>query len=120
MFKNHLLLAIIIAGTGCGGGDSSDDDLQFGTDVPSEATLCTFTIGVTTRDQIEAVLGEPTNFNDDPSGASVQYWYGNAAVTFDLKVLLVGFDEEGIFESALTTQIAYPQCWREQEDALSP
>jgi len=86
-----------------------------GSDVPSETTLCSFTFGSTTRQQIEAVLGEPENFQDTESGASVQYWYGDATKTFDLKILLVSYDDAGVFESAFTTQIPYPQCWRDRE-----
>jgi hypothetical protein len=71
MFKQLFVSAIFVALIGCGGGgDHSDDDLQFGQTVPSAATLCTFTMGVTTRGQVEAVLGAPTHFSDDPSGSS--------------------------------------------------
>jgi len=108
--------AFIVVAAGCGGGgDAPDDELQFGKTVPSEATLCTFTMGVTTRQRVEMVLGPPTNFSDDDSGSSVQYWYGNAAIPADLKTMLLGFDESGIFESALFSQIPYPPCWRDQK-----
>jgi hypothetical protein len=118
MFKQIFVPAIFVALVGCGGGsDQPDDDLQFGQTLPSEATLCTFTMGVTTRGQVEAVLGEPTYFTDDPSGSSVQYWYGNAQLPNGLKTMLMSFDENDVFEFALLSQIPYPQCWREQDEA---
>jgi hypothetical protein len=103
MFRQMFVPAVVLSLVACGGGGGqSDDDLQFGETVPSEATLCAFAMGVTTRDQLESVLGDPTSFHDDPSGSSVQYWYGDAQVTGDPKIMLLGF-----FESAFFTQIPY-------------
>jgi hypothetical protein len=116
MNKYIFVSAFVVLAAGCGGGGgSSDNGLQFGKTVPSEATLCTFTMGVTTRDQVETVLGPPTNFSDDDLGSSLQYWYGNAAVPSDLRTMLFGFDDEGIFDNASLSQIHYPACWREPE-----
>jgi hypothetical protein len=108
--------AVIVVVAGCGGGGGHPDNgLQFGKTVPSEATLCSFTMGETTREQVETVLGPPTNFSDDDLGTSVQYWYGNAAVLADFRTMLLAFDESGIFESASLSQMPYPQCWRDPQ-----
>ena len=72
-------------------------------------------MGVTPRDRVEGVLGTPTSFNDDELGSSVQYWCGNATIVDDLRIVLLRFDDDGIFDGASLTYVPYPQCWRDQE-----
>ena len=109
----------VVAGlvlAGCGGGEGSPDgEIDFGQSAPSEVTLCSFTVGQTTRAQVEATLGEPTSFSDEPGGSTVQYWYGSTSDPTHLRMLVFSFDEGSKFDRASTTQIPYPTCWRTEE-----
>ena len=109
-----VVAGLFFAGCG-GGGDVAGEEIEFGAQAPSEATLCSFTVGRTTRAEVEARLGEPTSFSDEPSGSTVQYWYGSTADPTHLRMLVLSFDQESTFEHASTTQIPYPTCWRDEE-----
>jgi hypothetical protein len=73
------------------------------------------TIGATTREQVESILGEPTNFSDSVLGSTLQYWYGDFATPGNFRTILVNFNPQGIFDGATTTEVPYPSCWREQD-----
>lgn len=108
-------------GGGSGGGatDELTDDFGLIAERPTEAELCSLIIGVSTRADVEEVLGPPTNESESSLGVDLQYWYGSYQ-EFSLgqsASLLVSFDTNGVLEEPLTIGMTFPQCWRDQIEA---
>ena len=107
---------------GCGGGGGKDTEYDIGliAERPSAATLCELTIGVSTLDDVERALGEPTNESESSQGVTLQYWYGSYEEfsTGQGATLVFGFDTEGHLDSPLVMGMTYPQCWRDQLAAM--
>lgn len=117
-FSRAGLSALVFALCAACGGDSSDMqmDRAYLQAVPSEELLCSFVIGETSRQDIMDALGEPTNVFESASGSSLQYWVRSEPGS--PRVILFGFEPDGILSDMLTQQVPFPECWREQLDAI--
>lgn len=114
------LIVAVLLGCGGGGGKEANDDLadQIGLieEFPTDAELCSLTMGVSTRADVEDVLGAPTNESETSLGVLLQYWYGSYQ-EFGLgqgATLAMPFDTNGALGEPSATGLTFPQCWRDQ------
>ena len=81
--------------------------------LPAEQTLCRLEMGSSTVAEARSVLGEPTDTSSFTNQTTLGYYWGSAV---DLRAsLLLSFDEQGKMSSAFLQDIAFPQCWRDQQ-----
>jgi hypothetical protein len=118
-FSIAMLVTLVLSGCGGGSDDDADHDQQFIEQVPTEAVLCSLIPGVSTRADVERVLGEPTGFTESPERAILQYWYGSLQefARLNQKLIVVSFNAESILESPSVDGIPFPECWRTGSDA---
>lgn len=120
----YLVFAALTFLAACSGGGGSDAEPETGYRFleadPSEEVLCSFIIGVTTREQVLDTLGEPTNVSDHAAGSTLQYWIGSQAelARSGVRALVLGFDERGLLDDPYAQGVPFPQCWRDQIAAL--
>lgn len=110
-------LCAVLFSAACGGGGSDpESDIEFIQAIPSEETLCSLSIGVSTRAEVEEALGEPTNFSEGQGGSILQYWYGTAQQfgMGNVRTIVIVFDPANIFESPSVDGLPFPQCWRDE------
>jgi len=115
MNKYGLVAIFILAG--CGGSNAGPEpDVYFLKQIPTEQQLCTLTVGVSKRANVDAVLGStPTHESDDPLGTTLQYWFGDLhSFSSDPQDIVISLDPMGVFNFASSDGIPFPQCWRDE------
>jgi hypothetical protein len=105
---------------GCGDGGDSELNASEGFlqgPLPSEQTLCKLEIGVSTPADAQGALGAPTSTMSFSDETTLSYYWGSAVNATG--IVLLTFDAGGHFSSALLQDIAYPQCWHEEDKSTS-
>jgi outer membrane protein assembly factor BamE (lipoprotein component of BamABCDE complex) len=114
------LCAVLLLLSGCGGGGDSELNASEGFlqgPLPSEQTLCKLEMGVSTAADAQGALGAPTSTMSFSDETTLSYYWGSAVNPRG--IVLLTFDAGGHFSDALLQDIAYPQCWHEEDKSGS-
>ena len=104
-------LAIALIQTSCS-GPGPDPAPRFNySAVPTAGTLCRIEIGGSTYQQVVALLGQPTTFDQSAETFSVIYAFGNPLEGAQSHLSLDFSD--GVAREPFTSRLAFPSCWED-------